>query len=79
MSSRATGAGGTERSRATTRSRPGDLSRTRAALFALSYGGVASSTGLEPVACLRRAALLFHLSYDELAPRPGFEPGTGDS
>jgi hypothetical protein len=38
------------RSRATTRSRPGDLSRTRAALFQLSYGGVASSTGLEPVA-----------------------------
>jgi hypothetical protein len=38
------------RSRATTRSRPGDLSRTRAALFPLSYGGVASSTGLEPVA-----------------------------
>ena len=36
--------------RATTRSRPGDLSRTRAALFPLSYGGVASSTGLEPVA-----------------------------
>jgi hypothetical protein len=34
----------------TTRSRPGDLSRTRAALFPLSYGGVASSTGLEPVA-----------------------------
>ena len=37
-------------SRATTRSRPGDLSRTKAALFPLSYGGVASSTGLEPVA-----------------------------
>ena len=38
------------RSRATTRNRPGDLSRTGAALFPLSYGGVASSTGLEPVA-----------------------------
>ena len=37
-------------SRAATRSRPGDLSRTGAALFPLSYGGVASSTGLEPVA-----------------------------
>jgi hypothetical protein len=37
-------------SRATTRNRPGDLSRTGAALFPLSYGGVASSTGLEPVA-----------------------------
>jgi hypothetical protein len=37
------------RSRATTRNRPGDLSRTGAALFPLSYGGVASSTGLEPV------------------------------
>jgi hypothetical protein len=35
---------------ATTRSRPGVLSRTRAALFPLSYGGVASPTGLEPVA-----------------------------
>ena len=45
------GGGGTRyRSRATTRSRPGDLSRTGAALFPLSYGGVASSTGLEPVA-----------------------------
>jgi hypothetical protein len=49
-SSRATGAWDPPRSRATTRSRPGDLSRTRAALFQLSYGGVASSTGLEPVA-----------------------------
>lgn len=52
-SSRATGAMRTELTldpRATTRSRPGDLSRTRAALFPLSYGGVASSTGLEPVA-----------------------------
>ena len=36
--------------RATTRTRPEDLSRTKAALFPLSYGGVASSTGLEPVA-----------------------------
>lgn len=49
-SSRATGALDPNRSRATTRSRPGDLSRTGAALFPLSYGGVASSTGLEPVA-----------------------------
>lgn len=49
-SSRATGAMGPEWSRATTRNRPGDLSRTGAALFPLSYGGVASSTGLEPVA-----------------------------
>lgn len=36
--------------RATTRCRPGNLSRTKAALFALSYAGVASSTGFEPVA-----------------------------
>ena len=49
-SSRATGAWDRYRSRATTRSRPGDLSRTKAALFPLSYGGVASPTGLEPVA-----------------------------
>jgi hypothetical protein len=52
-SSRATGANvgpSTPVPRATTRSRPGDLSRTKAALFPLSYGGVASSTGLEPVA-----------------------------
>jgi hypothetical protein len=49
-SSRATGAWDRNRSRATTRIRSGDLSRTRAALFPLSYGGVASSTGLEPVA-----------------------------
>lgn len=49
-SSRATGAWDPNGSRATTRGRPGDLSRTRAALFPLSYGGVASSTGLEPVA-----------------------------
>ena len=49
-SSRATGAWDRSRSRATTRSRPGDLSRTRAALFPLSYGGVASPAGLEPAA-----------------------------
>lgn len=50
VQSRHGGSGTGNRSRATTRSRPGDLSRTRAALFPLSYGGVASSTGLEPVA-----------------------------
>jgi hypothetical protein len=38
------------RSRATTRSRPGVFRRTRAALFPLSSGDVASSTGLEPAA-----------------------------
>ncbi len=50
VQSRHGGSGTPNGSRATTRSRPGDLSRTRAALFPLSYGGVASSTGLEPVA-----------------------------
>lgn len=51
--------------RATTRSRPGDLSRTRAALFPLSYGGVASPTGLEPVASAVGGQRSFRLSYDE--------------
>ena len=65
--------------RATTRTRPEDLSRTKAALFPLSYGGVASSTGLEPVPLPSEGSALVLLSYDEMAPRPGLEPGTGDS
>lgn len=79
-SSRATGAVGPNRSRATTRSRPRDLSRTRAALFPLSYGGAwprRLDSNQWPLPS--EGSALVRLSYDEMAPRPGLEPGTGDS
>jgi hypothetical protein len=82
-SSRATGASRTvtDSPRTTTRSRPGDLSRTKAALFPLSYGGVASSRrgsnshGCEPTGAEPGRVFLF--LHARMVDPAGLEPARG--